>query len=172
MKKGDISITTVFIIFITLASILLLLGLFSTKLPTFAKEMYCKTFFYIHSSVFIPKNFRAEQSYCLDTKLLKPPITLTNETELNTSILAHMLACWEYAERGKYNKNQLCYELVIGPSVKTPVSVTETQINGILVENGVTNVFSTDNFDWAVDDEFTENQKILIEYVNGKIKVT
>jgi hypothetical protein len=49
-KKGDLAITTIAVIFITIISIVLLLALFGMKLPGFAKDIYCKTIYVVFRS--------------------------------------------------------------------------------------------------------------------------
>ncbi len=49
-RKGDIAITTIAVLFITIISILLLLALFGMKLPGFAKDIYCKTIYVVFRS--------------------------------------------------------------------------------------------------------------------------
>ncbi|MCX6710352.1 MAG: hypothetical protein NTV63_05385, partial [Candidatus Woesearchaeota archaeon] len=76
-KKGDIAINAVMIGLITIASIFLLLMLFSLRMPAFAKQMYCKTFFHLHSASFMPEALRQDQDYCreqtaLETYEIKP----------------------------------------------------------------------------------------------------
>lgn len=64
LNRGDISISLIMILFITIVSITLLIGVFGTKLPGFGKELYCRTFFHVYSSTFIPSKIRVDQSYC------------------------------------------------------------------------------------------------------------
>ncbi len=70
-EKANIAIDTLFIILISIISIFLLLSLFSLQVPVFAKEMYCKTFFYIHSSTFIPRALRQDQDYCKEFQAME-----------------------------------------------------------------------------------------------------
>ncbi|MBU0758041.1 MAG: hypothetical protein KKF44_08270, partial [Nanoarchaeota archaeon] len=106
-KKGDLTINMIFVILITIISIVLLLGVFSTKLPTFAKSIYCKTFFYIHSSAFIPKNMRADQDYC---RFMAGPVDteiVTSADDINLTLAAQIVACWKEMEYGEFNKDFL-----------------------------------------------------------------
>ncbi|MFH1591521.1 MAG: hypothetical protein ABIC95_06365 [archaeon] len=63
-KEGDIAINTIFVIFVAAISILLLIALFAGKLPTFAKTIYCKTFFRIQSSTYFPEAIRVDTDFC------------------------------------------------------------------------------------------------------------
>jgi hypothetical protein len=63
-RKADITINTIFFAFLGVITILFLLSFFSLQLPTFAKQVYCKTFFYLRSSTFMPLGIRQEQNYC------------------------------------------------------------------------------------------------------------
>lgn len=172
MKKADISITTIFVIVITIISILLLLGLFSTKLPTFAKEIYCKTFFYVHSSVFVPRALRADQTYCYYQKRLSPPVFITDSTSMNITVLGYMLACWKEMDYGAYNQNQLCYELVIG-DINGTVSLQEDELLFLISENELTDIFFVENIEWDLtNNEIRPGQNLLIEYADRKIKIS
>jgi hypothetical protein len=191
MKKGEIAINTMMVILITIISIILLLGIFSTKLPTFSKSIYCKTFFFIHSSTFVPKSLRAEQDYCKENELLEPPVTLSDDVPLNISLLGYMTACWKEADYGGYTKNKLCYQLIIGPKVvKNPagfINVSERELTEILLDEDLCKIFSnnvigaagpyacgdSDDIFWDItNDEFKEEQDVLIEYQSGKIRVS
>lgn len=83
-KKADIAINTIFVVALSIISILFLIFVFSTKFSTFGKDIYCKTFFYIHSSTFMPESLRAEKSYCQENKGFRTE-QITREIEhLNT----------------------------------------------------------------------------------------
>ncbi len=179
--KGDITINVIMVLLITIVSILLLLGIFSAKLPTFAKSIYCKTFFFIHSSSFIPQAIRQDQTYCSQGLFLDKRI-LTNETPLNVTLLGFMSACWEKSDFGKSTENIRCYELTVGPRVDTP-TVSEAEITEILIDSGVCDVFSnndvdpdcgtSDDINWQLlDDETPEEKNILVEYQDGQIVIS
>jgi len=70
MAKADITISAIMLILVALISITLLLGLFGTKLPSFARDLYCKTIFIVHSSTFVPQSIRQDESYCNKQNLL------------------------------------------------------------------------------------------------------
>ncbi len=76
-KRGAISLEVIFIIIITLTSIALLLALFSKNLSGFSRAVYCKTVFYVHSSDFIPVEYRQDPQYCkyslfMNMKVISP----------------------------------------------------------------------------------------------------
>jgi hypothetical protein len=183
-RKADISINMIMVIVISIISIVMLLGIFSTKLPTFAKSIYCKTFFYVHSATFVPKEIRQDQSFCRDTKAMNPPVTLSNETTLNITLLGYMTACWKQAEYGQYANNLICYELVIGPRIETPAVITEREVTEILIQNNICDVFANNDvpgttcgdrndIEWGiVDDTIQTEQNLLVEYVDHKIKIS
>lgn len=187
MRNGEITINVIMVMFISIVSIGLLLGLFSTKLPSFAKSIYCKTFFFIHSSTFMPKSVRQDQSYCNSQQALETVI-LSNETTLNVTLIGYMTACWEKGEFGKYNENILCYELTVGPRVETPTEVTEKEITKILAKNKICDMFANNDFESDIEplecgdsddimwdlfgDEVRENQNILVEYIDNQIKIS
>ncbi|MBT4352497.1 hypothetical protein HOD20_08230 [archaeon] len=185
-KKADMAINSTFTIVITIISILLLLGVFSTKLPSFSKAIYCKTFYYIHSSTWVPKGIRGDQNYCRENRLLEPPIILSDDVPLNISLLGYMTACYKETDYGALNDNILCYELKIGPKVLTPQTVTEKDLTRILIEEGLCRSFSnndtkvdgetcgdSNDINWSfTSDIFEENQNILIEYLGNQIMVS
>jgi len=70
-KKGDLTIDAIMAIFLAIVTIFLLLSFFSLKMPIFAKEAYCKTFFYVASASFMPPGIRQEQSYCREFSMLE-----------------------------------------------------------------------------------------------------
>ncbi len=188
MRKGDISTNTIFIIVITLVSIIMLLGLFSTKFPSFSKNVYCNTFFFIHSAAFVPSNLRADQSYCTRGDALEPPITLTADQEMNVTLLAHLLACWKRMEYGKYSENRLCYELTVSSAFKDPYLIEEREIARLIYDNDLCEILpdsdvdirdpaapvalycgdnaavADDRIEWLLGDTVYPEQNILIEY--------
>ncbi|MGB9748619.1 MAG: hypothetical protein ACP5H9_04590 [Candidatus Woesearchaeota archaeon] len=77
LKNGELSIQIIFAVVIVVISIMFLTALFSRNLTGFAREIYCKTVFYVHSSVFIPKTFRQDSQFCkyegaFETRTIKP----------------------------------------------------------------------------------------------------
>jgi|GEM_PF-1671227 len=83
-KKADIAVNMIMIVLLTIISIFLLMSLFSLKMPVFAKQMYCKTFFYVQSSSFMPAFLRQSQDYCrefsaLETSEIKPQTVFIRE---------------------------------------------------------------------------------------------
>ncbi|MEM2121357.1 MAG: hypothetical protein QXU20_01720 [Candidatus Woesearchaeota archaeon] len=76
-KRGELSVQIVFSVVIVIISIMFLIALFSKNLTGFARELYCKTVFYVHSSIFIPKAFRQDPQFCkyetgFKTKTIEP----------------------------------------------------------------------------------------------------
>jgi hypothetical protein len=69
-KKGELTINAIFGIFIAIITIFLLLSFFSLQMPTFAKQAYCKTFFYVASAPFLPEGIRQEQEYCREFSMM------------------------------------------------------------------------------------------------------
>ncbi|MBD3203295.1 hypothetical protein GF327_03310 [Candidatus Woesearchaeota archaeon] len=180
-KKADLTINTIFVILVTIISIILLLGIFSTKLPVFAKKIYCKTFFFIHSATFIPKDMRADQDFCVSTKTLAPPVIINEPDKLNITVLGHAVACWEEMEKGKYNENFLCYEITLGPKITSPVELTEENITQILINNDLCNFLENndtnlncgkkDQINWSLGERIYPRQNILIEYDNDNKRI-
>ena len=174
MKKADLTINTIFIVTITIISIVLLLSIFMGKLPVFAKKVYCNTFFYVHKATFIPRGLRADQSYC---KPVVPPIDIeiiTEKDELNLTLVGKAVACWKKSEYGKYSKNHLCYELTIGENIKQPIKLTEENITQILINENMCEILPNndtdlicgdeDKIDWRLGNKTYPEQNILIEY--------
>lgn len=104
-KKGDITIDAMFGAFIGLVTIILLVSFFSLQMPTFAKEIYCKTFFYVASASFMPSGIRQDSSYCrefsmLETEYVKPQkVFVKTISEGSSSKLIKLYpAGWEQLE--------------------------------------------------------------------------
>ncbi|MBN2422392.1 hypothetical protein JXB41_04130 [Candidatus Woesearchaeota archaeon] len=173
MKKADLAINTVFVILVTIISIILILGIFSTKLPGFAKGIYCKTFFYIHSAAFIPKGLRADQNYCISENALAPAEIINDPETLNITVLGYVIACWKEMDYGRYSDNFLCFELTAGPRITDPVPISEEEITHILIDEKMCDVLANNdsisdcgdenNIQWNLDAIYPR-QNILIEY--------
>ncbi len=79
-KKSDLAINIILTVVIVLVSILFLLALFSKNLSGFSRVIYCKTAFYIHSSIFVPESYRQDPEFCkyslsMKTKIIKPIVS-------------------------------------------------------------------------------------------------
>jgi len=112
MRKGNMPINVILVMLVALISISLLIGLFMTKVPNFAKGIYCNTFFHLHSATFVPDAIRQDQSYCELTRNVDV-FSLDNQTKINETITAYILACWERSEFGEMNKPLLCFEIAV-----------------------------------------------------------
>jgi hypothetical protein len=178
MKKADIAINTIFVVLITIISIIMLLGLFSTMFPSFGKAMYCNTFFLIQKQSFMPQAVRADQTYCFTNKTFSKPTMITNETDVNMTLAGNIIACWKYSDYGKYADNMLCYELTLSPIFTQKMHLDEKEITLILAQNDICDILPNDNVDltpdpkcgtgdkliWNLGDEIFPHQNILIEY--------
>ncbi len=174
MKKGDIAINTIFVILITIISIMLVIGLFSLKLPGFAKGLYCNTFFFIHRASFLPESIRADQDYCSEKRPLSTEI-INDPDEVIKAILGYSIACWDRANEGTYDKSIICYELTMGPVITSDITITENDFVALMKSNNVCDYLgdngfdstcgSADNLNWNLaDDTAYPGQNILIEY--------
>jgi len=112
MRKASMPINVILVMLVALISISLLIGLFMTKVPDFSKGIYCNTFFHLHSATFVPDAIRQDQAYCkLENNV--DVFLLDNQTRINETFMAYILACWERTEFGDMNKELLCYEIVV-----------------------------------------------------------
>ena len=179
-KKGDIPINAIFAVVLTIISIVLLLMVFSSNITRFAKSIYCKTFFYVFSSTYIPRSLRADQNYCVELSKF-PPIPVPEEgMTLNMSILGHVIACWESMDYGKHSENALCYELTVRSTVPAPVSLTEEELTRIISKERMCSIMPNNQLAltppvdfncgeenkiiWKLGDTVYPEQNILIEY--------
>ena len=187
MKKADIALNTMLVILIAVISIIMLIGFFSQLFPSFGKTVYCNTLFLVQKQSFIPQEMRAEQSFCQENPTTKK-IYLEQDIDVNISILSTISACWEQSEKGKRSDGILCFEIIVGNFITTPVHINETEITDILIENNMCNVLpnndiisssgelcgSENKIIWNLGQEIYPNQNILIEYdrTNHQIIIT
>ncbi|MEM0231220.1 MAG: hypothetical protein QXS55_00890 [Candidatus Woesearchaeota archaeon] len=68
--RAEITISAIFGGLTAVLAIVLLISFFSFQMPVFAKQVYCKTFFYVASASFLPSGIRQSSDYCREFSML------------------------------------------------------------------------------------------------------
>jgi len=163
--KG-LALETVVALMIGMASLLVLLMLFSGSFKPAANWFYCNLY-YKFVAVFNPKISMPE--YCNPKSIETVEIKESDNLAFSRILLSYIIACWKKAEATGL-KSQPCYEL----KLLNPVDdVTEYNVTQVLIkedhcqsiENSDYGCGTQDNIVWKVaGDVINEQTIILIEY--------
>jgi len=163
--KG-LALETVIGLMIGMASLLVLLILFSGSFKPAANWFYCN-FYYKLASAFNPK--LSMPDYCRPTAVETVEIKESDNLLFSRILLSYIIACWKKAEAAGL-KSQACYELRLLEPVD---DVTEYNVTQVLIkedhcqsiENSDYGCGTQDNIVWRVaGDKINEQSIILIEY--------
>ena len=174
-------ITVLFTTVVAIVSLVLLLALFTGKLPGFAKGVYCNTLFYVLSADYMPEKLRPDQNYCAEFRVLDTAVIGKEGCNLENETFVHMMSCWEKVNYGNYSKAFICRELIPYKNC-TNISTSELNITAIIKEqricellpnNDYLNCGDEDRIDYTLK-EIGPGINILIEYDNQtrKLKVS
>jgi hypothetical protein len=167
-----LALNTVIGLIIGIASLLVLLILFSGSFKPFGNWMYCNL--YLKFALAFNPKLEVPQFCHLQSHVKTEYIQTRDNTEFSRELLAYIIACWKNAEIEGLDRPHLCYELRLNPPIQNVTEYNVTQIliredNCQSIENSDYGCGEQNNILWNVSENVIENQTILlIKYVPDK----
>ncbi|MBU5690178.1 MAG: hypothetical protein QXM68_03490 [Candidatus Aenigmatarchaeota archaeon] len=114
--KG-IALSVIAYMILSLVVLIVILSLIGNKIYPAAKEGYCKFVIGIRSVLPLPTHMKTDiPTICQKTERIYPEtieILSGDPLRISFNIAAYSQACWERTSNQNYNKDVLCYELVL-----------------------------------------------------------
>ncbi|MEM0473186.1 MAG: hypothetical protein QXF88_00490 [Candidatus Aenigmatarchaeota archaeon] len=162
--KG-IAFSTIAYMIIALAALIVLLTLIGNKIYPSAKNGYCKFLIGLRTVLPLPSHMKSDiPSMCKvnDAVYMETVEILSGDPlRIAFNIASYSKACWEKTANLNYNKNVLCYELVL------------RRLDSSVTFEMVENYLGTDSniIIWSGDIERVKSIGIMYDYTENKIRV-